>query len=352
MSRPPGGGGLPPLPWDGFSRAEVTPLGSDELLERLQAADLIRARERAGAGSWRVEEHPRSGRNRIFRVQDPAGGRWLAKQCLTFPRAEARFYAGPATELDFALDALLVDADRELVVLPELGEFREALDPEEAVPLLAPVLARLHRIHQCSADPVPASARSPFPTMDPVDVRLWEDSTPAARELIRRVQSSPGLSDALRLAAESPGTTAFIHGDLKVDNVLLVQDQLRVVDWECSGIGPAEWDVGALIASWLLAASDRVAAVLAGTPALDGLTPAQVLEAGGSFLAAYRIAGGPRLAADILAASVAAWVVGRSWVQASFNPVALPPAVEFRLLLAEDVATHPERFRTPVQVPT
>jgi aminoglycoside phosphotransferase (APT) family kinase protein len=124
------------------------------------------------------------------------------------------------------------------------------------------------------------------------------------------------------------------------------------VDWECAGRGPVEWDVAAVAASWLLDSCDRAVGFLQGAewPGAGGAAGAgsadvaTVLSSIRDLLERYAEAGGQEMDAHFLGSCIATWIIGRSWVQASFHPAGLPPAMEFRLLLAEDVAANPDRL--------
>lgn len=349
---PSGYTGLNALQWEGLPSPSLPPL------EAADVVDILSSHPHASDGPWHVREHPRSGRNRIYRLEDAEGRNWLAKQSLTFADVESRFYAGPAAGLDFVLTPRLADPASGLIVIPELRDVRPADDPARDAAAVAEALARLHGIAGDTRESWSAPAKKPFPDMDPVDVLLWEDSSPAARALINRVQASEVLSQALRALREPGGTLALIHGDLKVDNVLLSDGDLWIVDWECAGMGPAEWDVAGVAASWLIEACDRVARILGGEPLADSTTrdvpspsgadPGAALLAVQTLVQRYRQSGGRALDTQYLANCLAAWMVGRSWVQASFLPGQLPAAVEFRLLLAEDIMAHPDRLADAV----
>lgn len=83
----------------------------------------------------------------------------------------------------------------------------------------------------------------------------------ATVELVRAIQASPILPGALRRLREEWPSSALIHADLKLDNLLVdtTENEVRVfvVDWEFAQYGDARWDLGSvlasLFASWVLA---------------------------------------------------------------------------------------------------
>lgn len=138
----------------------------------------------------------------------------------------------------------------------DLHELFRRDDPREPeiVGLLGKTLAVLHR-EVPPAEELPEAA-SPF---------LVEELSPASiatltgesLELIRDLQASPALGRSFDALDARAHAWTFIHGDLKLDNVL-VRDgavELRLVDWELGGLGDPAWDVGSatgdLLYRWL-----------------------------------------------------------------------------------------------------
>jgi Ser/Thr protein kinase RdoA (MazF antagonist) len=125
--------------------------------------------------------------------------------------------------------------------------------------VLGRALAALHRVP-------PASIPEPPPGLDP----LWGLSLPAprreivlelsagARDLVVRLQANEAMCDRLNGLREVLSDGSFVHGDLRWDNCLAVaapgsrrRTRVVLVDWELAGRGPAEHDVGAVLAEYL-----------------------------------------------------------------------------------------------------
>jgi aminoglycoside phosphotransferase (APT) family kinase protein len=291
----------------------------------------------------RCDEHPRSGRNRLFLVDTDDGRRWLAKQSLTFPRAEAWFYSTAGPHRGVAPSCLLADIRTEVVVLEYLATAtpldRVARDDLAAalghLPRLAALLATLHGALE-SLPGAPA-ARTAFPQLDPVEVEFWMDMGPGAQEMVADLQQNPKLGAALNRALAGDGTPGLIHGDLKLDNVLLGSREPRLVDWECCGRGAIETDLGAIIGSLVMIWCDRWSPQTASaTPSLD-----DILAAASAFLGAYADRRELGLDRGRAAAFVAAWIVGRSWVESAFARRAVP-SHGMRLVIAEELIDHPD----------
>jgi aminoglycoside phosphotransferase (APT) family kinase protein len=84
---------------------------------------------------------------------------------------------------------------------------------------------------------------------------LFRDSSRANKQLIAAIQSHRGLCDQISAISSSWNASAFIHGDLKFDNVLIVERNgvadLVLVDWEFAGRGDPRWDVGSVLGELL-----------------------------------------------------------------------------------------------------
>lgn len=290
----------------------------------------------------RVEEHPRAGRNRLFLVETADGRQWLAKQSLTFPHAEAWFYREAGRHHFAAPHCLLADVENDVVVIEYLSPAtpldriaRENLAAAlECLPNLANALATLHgTLAEVSEVPVSPTA---FPELDPIEVQFWLDLSPGARDLVAGLQRNPKLSGALRRALEGPGTLGLIHGDLKLDNILLHAGTPCLVDWECCGRGSIETDLGAVIGSFIMVWTDHWLDRIGSR----GTSLDQILSACGHFLDIYAGRRHLDLDRDHLAAGVAAWIVGRTWVESTFSRRAVPSHA-IRLLIAEDLISEP-----------
>lgn len=73
-------------------------------------------------------------------------------------------------------------------------------------------------------------------------------------ELVRLLQANPILNLRLRELRDSWTGTTLIHGDMKVDNIMVsISDEPDakplITDWETAGIGDAGWDCGSYIGS-------------------------------------------------------------------------------------------------------
>ncbi len=113
------------------------------------------------------------------------------------------------------------------------------------------VLRALAHMHVASTAVVNVHA-SPLPwTLTVMDFDgpslFWSSE---AATLLSQLGRSPAAMAAIREARHSWQPSSFIHGDAKLDNVLLADDDTGgfvFVDWELSGCGDPLWDLAGLL---------------------------------------------------------------------------------------------------------
>ncbi|MEV6931721.1 phosphotransferase family protein [Dactylosporangium sp. NPDC051485] len=115
-------------------------------------------------------------------------------------------------------------------------------------------------------------------------VRRWSKQLEHSHS--RDLPAAGALRD--RLAANIPASprTGIVHGDYRLDNLLIDPDTLRVsavLDWEMATIGDPLTDLGLLLAYWNVL--DRIRT--GGNPIADGLGAAAGFPGGDELLARY-----------------------------------------------------------------
>ena len=104
-------------------------------------------------------------------------------------------------------------------------------------------------------------ARRERPIIEPLGIQELTTTPLKALTVGRRHRALALTAQALVRNAKTP--KRFIHGDLKLDNLIqTTQNRISVIDWECSGIGRPEEDIGSFLASvmfYALARSTRTA---------------------------------------------------------------------------------------------
>jgi hypothetical protein len=85
----------------------------------------------------------------------------------------------------------------------------------------------------------------------PLEVATWLALSPAQRQLAGQFTDRPDFcqqaDEVSRALRHGP---IWLHGDARADNVCLSpQDGPLLIDWECTGTGRAEYDIGALTGS-------------------------------------------------------------------------------------------------------
>lgn len=218
----------------------------------------------------------RAARHRCTLVRDAHGTAWFVKR-----KGVAEDVSGPslAQEIGFYADFLQGNAGRHLghfvpryvghadhraLVVEGYCERRalsDALLAEEVdssvFTEIGGFLASLHRIPCQDSLAADGLKRIPSPVLTHGHVTPTHlvNRPSAYAELLRLLQSVPALNDHFRKLRGVWSQTWLIHGDFKVDNILIGESKavhaagFRVVDWEAVGIGDRDWDCAALIGS-------------------------------------------------------------------------------------------------------
>jgi hypothetical protein len=217
----------------------------------------------------------------------------------------------------------LVDAE-DLATLAE----REGGVPPVVARALGEAVGALHRdVPSSAAEGAPGPQQAWILSSPHLsDAELPPRGGQAVRDLRRVARENRELSDGLRELRESWRSDAFLHGDLKWENVLATPDgddvRIHLVDWELGGYGDAAWDLGGLLHAYLRAwvAAMPPDALAAGAPppdtgALEAMAPSIA-----ALWAGYRDAAHPADARDTLLRGVR--FAGARLFQTAFEHVA------------------------------
>lgn len=261
-----------------MSEAIARPLTAWTVVSYLAARGLLTPEESA----WSPPRATiRSGRSMVFRVRGRSS-RWIVKQALDAvtrrdQRREVAMYrhlASAGTGHGLASRLVCADPVRAVLVLEDFPLHRALSEfPLEAIPLdvwaaLGTRLAELHR------HPPPPFGTEPhwILSLDRPGPTLLRFAGPGQLELLIRIQESTAWRQGLATLRVHQRPHGVIHGDLRLDNVLLrlspgVPD-LRLVDWELAGQGAPDADVGWLVGDLLtrsIEATGGIASVVDAT---------------------------------------------------------------------------------------
>jgi Ser/Thr protein kinase RdoA (MazF antagonist) len=298
-----------------------------------------------------IEIHPSSGRNRLFLVKHDTGVVWLAKQDLAGSATEGWFYEEVAERVGSVPSCILAEPENAFVVLEvERGsrtlEHLEKTDPASVIETLVALAGPLARLHTFEADRSRMPfAKIPLPELDPVNALEWASMSEGAKRVTRDVQANPVLARTIREAFDGLGPRGLIHADLKLDNILSDSDNRPVLlDWECAGLGPLAWDLGAAVGSMLLLWADRLTLDGRADETRGWIDEEHIFTAARRFMSAYREytfgAGPGRLLPQIVAGYASAFIILRTWIEASLSPTA-PRKTPMRLFVARAILDDP-----------
>ncbi|MDO7847322.1 aminoglycoside phosphotransferase family protein [Hymenobacter sp. M29] len=259
-------------------------------------------------------------RNRNLRITRRTGANYLVKQAAV-PTGEAartllteaRLYAycfQPARARQFAAfmpEVVRAAPDENMLVIRLF---------EDAVPLwkyhqqrgiahfplataaeVGRLLRRFHELGRAEAsraDPALDFLRTERPFVfdlpEPA-VKMMSYLTPGAYHVMQEVQGNPALVAALRQLKSEWQLNSLIHGDIKMDNFLVLDPeaaheegstQVRLIDWEMAQLGDVAWDVAGLFQDFIFwwVASMPLDDEAIANPAARAAFPLAAMQAG------------------------------------------------------------------------
>jgi hypothetical protein len=130
------------------------------------------------------------------------------------------------------------------------------VDTEMMPDRIGRALGRLHSMTGAAAPGELPEVRNPVSIYTTCTPEMLVNRPGSFRELLRLLQIDPTLATRLQELRDSWSPRALIHGDLRLDNILVPLDASSsagplIVDWEFAGIGDPRWDGATLIGSYL-----------------------------------------------------------------------------------------------------
>jgi 5-methylthioribose kinase len=265
-------------------------LTPETLADRLGSLSALRNRI-GDPGSWRIREVGDGNLNLVFIVEGESGG-LIVKQALPYVRLVGESWPLPLKRSFFEYNALIRQAARDPGSVPDVVHFDEAqalvvmeyLTPH--VILRRSLMAGIRHaglgerlgtfcartLFRGSDLSMTAAARKADLALFAANVELCDITenlvftdpyfdaklnryTLALAPLVTEVRADAGLKVAvqhLKLAFASRAET-LLHGDLHSGSVMVAGDDARVIDPEFATYGPIGFDVGMLIANFLMA---------------------------------------------------------------------------------------------------
>jgi Ser/Thr protein kinase RdoA (MazF antagonist) len=249
------------------------------------------SRESVVAGDLVIFDSSR--RNRNFKVIRDGGPGLFIKQmrdaqpdAMMTLRREAACYerARDDPALSRLMQRLIAyDPARHLLIvelLPDAESLADRYARERTLPVeIGRTLGEALGVYHARASIVEdEEIRSLFPRQIPVVLR-WQSGGHAAlsqqggvgQEISSIVRQHAELENLLDAIGSEWRFDSLIHGDMKWDNVLVFPApsaglDFRIVDWEMADLGDADWDVGAILQSFL-------AVWIQSMPIASGLPP-------------------------------------------------------------------------------
>ncbi|MEU1464977.1 phosphotransferase [Streptomyces sp. NPDC005727] len=154
---------------------------------------------------------------------------------------------------------------------------------------------------------------------EPLPLRVWAGLTGAQRQLTGTLHREEVLRNRGRtVQADLTAGDVWCHGDARTNNIVVAGDTPMFIDWECSGLGRPEADLGSLCGSLMFDELNPMDAP-AGAEAQAELR-ASLGRATGHIrvvLAAYRSHSDRRLDPALLGGAVGGSLLSRALMRAS-----------------------------------
>lgn len=172
-----------------------------------------------------------------------------------------------------AAEALGIGPGRDPRGRPSNTRLHTALEkhdsPEEVLSAVGRLMAVLHG----ASSPIPDPATIETPPWTPLTLAQWHGSPPAQRRFVGLLHRDGELCAVAREAvATLTGGRSWCHGDLRLENILLVRSDVPVlIDWEFSGRARPAVDFGALGGSILQHALSSQCSRATGSLAMEEL---------------------------------------------------------------------------------
>lgn len=283
-----------------------------------------------------ARRHDASGRHELWVGTTEAGvaAIWKAaspgsKEAWFYGRVRGRSFNWLPECLNIGGNGLTIRHLEEARPLADVGEPLQVLARLAA---LGPVLAELHAL----APGADAPNARPLMSLDPVPSQVLSWASGIVVNLLQGSQSSAALVRADALCRNAPVTDkVVVHGDLKVDNVLVYRNRQVLIDFDGSGLGLGWQDLAAVLGSmvevWLRSLRGDADTLH------ETISWPAIQAAADALLTAYgRERIGVRL--DTLWAGVALWLVWRAVAMVSYGGRAAAWPADVRLATAEWIA--------------
>ncbi|HEV3002379.1 MAG TPA: phosphotransferase [Solirubrobacteraceae bacterium] len=286
-------------------------------------------------------------------VKQPAADEPLALASVRREAAVARSLAsdprfGPVAALTPRLR--MFDAAACVLVVDLIGDAKELAVRVRRDGELAPPLARavgetvgaLHRSGPRVLDGEPGRCEAWILTLPLLADEQLPHGCDGVADLRDAAREDPALAGGLEELRAAWTTAAFVHGDLKWENVMLGEaagaPRVHLVDWEMGGFGDPAWDVGGLLHAYLRTWVFGMPCE-PGDPApdaADALAPARASAA--ALWAGYRAAAAPEPAGDFLVRSMR--FAGARLLQTAFEHAVGTSALSHHAVLLAQLAAN------------
>ncbi len=181
-------------------------------------------------------------------------GHFTTKFSLISLESELQFYRNKKKDLNsITPKVFLVDDANSIVIIEFLEEYQMSVNYDDSNFSQSENIGRsLALVHNSSCLNQKVSTQIFFRFFDIITPEAYNAGGRLFEKCIELMQRFPDLNESLRAFEQEFVWDCFIHGDLKNDNFLLFENNVKFIDWELSGLGDRYLDLGFIIGNYIL----------------------------------------------------------------------------------------------------
>ncbi len=181
-------------------------------------------------------------------------GNFITKFSFISLKCELEFYSNKKKDFDSISPKVhLVDYANSIIIIEFLENYNITANYDDSNFSQSEIIGRsLALVHNSSSSYQKVSTQNFFRFFDVITPEAFNAGGRLFEKCIELMQRFPDLNESLRVFEQEFAWDCFIHGDLKNDNFLSSENNVKFIDWELSGLGDRHLDLGFIIGNYIL----------------------------------------------------------------------------------------------------